>query len=148
MQNEFTDLSSVLAPPAQASFLRVRLRTAKFMLASLRADSGTGPDILPARVLKACAAELALPVVLLGRLILRCGRWPECWCVHWIYPLFKRSAVTDPENYRGLQLTAQLSKVFERLLGDLFVPRLEHVGAFGPFQFAYRSDHSVRNAVL
>eukprot|EP00959_Pyramimonas_sp_CCMP1952_P314353 6580661-Pyramimonas_sp.AAC.1 len=77
VDHEFTGLSAILAPPAQTSFLRVRVRTVKFMLAALRADSGARPDLLPAWVRKTCAAELALPIALLVRLIRRYGRWPE-----------------------------------------------------------------------
>ena len=131
--NLFSDLSEVLAQPQDNQFLRLRSRTAKQFLSSLRVDSGTGPDHLPARVLKFCAAELALPVTLLARRIIEQSRWPECWCEHWICPLHKKRSVVDPDNYRGIHLTAQLSKVVERFVGTLFIPRLERVGAFGPF---------------
>ena len=146
--NIFSDLSEVLAPPSPHAFLRLRTRAAKHILSDLFADSGTGPDLVPARVLKMCAAELALPVCLLARKIVEQSRWPECWCEHWICPLHKKRTVVDPDNYRGIQLTAQLSKAVERFVGELFVPRLEQVGAFGPFQFAYRKGHGARDAIL
>ena len=76
------------------------------------------------------------------------AHWPSCWCEHWIFPLHKRHALSDPDNYRGLHLTSQLSKAAERLIRDLFVPRLERLGAFGPAQFAYRKEHGARDAIL
>ena len=146
--NMFSDLDEVLAPPDSMDFCRIRTRSAKAVLASLRADSGTGPDLVPARVLRTCARELSRPTALLARQIIAQSRWPELWCRHWIHPLHKRKAVTDADNYRGLQLTAQLSKVIERLVGQLFIPRLERVGAYGPNQFAYRKERGARDAVL
>jgi len=59
----------------------------------LKEESGTGPDDLPARVLKRFANILAIPIVILLRIILRTGRWPELWLEHWICPLYKRGAV-------------------------------------------------------
>ena len=56
--------------------------------------------------------------------------------------------MSDPDNYRGIQLTAQLSKATERLIAALFVPRLERIGAFGMHQFAYRRRRGARDALL
>eukprot|EP00959_Pyramimonas_sp_CCMP1952_P204381 4274275-Pyramimonas_sp.AAC.1 len=107
--NEFTDCSSILLPPDHCPCV-IRRRTAFNALKLLRPDSGTGPDLLPARVLKECAQSLAVPVSKLARLILRTGVWPLAWREHWVHPLHKRRALSDPDNYRGIQLTAQLSK--------------------------------------
>ena len=51
-------------------------------LERLDIDSATGPDKLPARILKVCATELAHPVHQLVLAILRCGRWPRAWMRH------------------------------------------------------------------
>ena len=148
VRNLFTDVSDTIVPSDGVGFFRIRLRCTRSVLSSLRADSGTGPDLLPARVLKMCARSLAVPVCLLARSILAHSRWPACWCDHWIYALYKRHAMSDPDNYRGLQLTPQLSKVVERLIASLFVPRLERIGAFGMHQFAYRQKRGARDALL
>ena len=148
VQNEFSDLSLAIAPEEPDRFPRLRVRCARQFLLSLRVDSGTGPDLLPARVLKTCARELALPVCLLARSIVSHARWPASWCEHWLFPLYKRQATSDPDNYRGLHLTPQLSKVVERLIGSFFLPRLERIGAYGPHQFAYRQQHGARDALL
>ena len=59
-------------------FLPVRVRTVRAVLKQLRPDSGTGPDGLPARLLKACGAYLARPLTILARMILATGCWPDC----------------------------------------------------------------------
>ena len=57
-------------------------------LKSMREDSGTGPDELPARILKECAVQLSMPVAILVMRIIMLGVWPDMWRDHWIIPLF------------------------------------------------------------
>ena len=78
--------------------------------------SGTGPDALPALILKRGAPELALPIAVSSWLCLGCGRLPICWRRHWIHTLHKRNATSDPCNYKGVHLTAQLATVVGRQL--------------------------------
>ena len=84
----------------------------------------------------------------MARRILETGAWPRTWCFHWIMPLHKRASLHDPANYRGIQLTSQLSKCLERILGCLFLPRIYAAHVFGKHQFAYRPHHGARDALL
>ena len=128
-----------------SGFMPLRKRLAAKTLRQLREDSGTGPDGLPARLLKRCWRSLALPVTILARIILKTGIWPQHWRYHWIFPIFKRRAKSNAANYRGVHLTAQLSKVVERMIGHLFQPYFESTGAYGPNQFAYRKKRGYRD---
>ena len=98
--------------------------------------SGTGPDLLPSRMLNICAKELAVPVLKLALKILEEGEWPDSWRDHWMAPIYKRSAVFKQINNRGVHLTAQLSKVVERLVLILLEPRITLCGLSGENQFA------------
>ena len=118
------------------------------VLGKLRADSATGPDLLPTRVLKLCCNELVEAVTCLTQRVLDDGVWPELWQEHWMVPLHKRKAVWDAGNYRGIHITPQLSKVVERVLKALLEPYLERVPAYGPHQFAYKKEHGARDALL
>eukprot|EP00959_Pyramimonas_sp_CCMP1952_P145821 3053001-Pyramimonas_sp.AAC.1 len=71
-----------MAPPDPASFFCIRPCCALYVLAALIADSSSGPDLVLARVLKACARELAAPKTLIARSVLARGRWPEIRCQH------------------------------------------------------------------
>ena len=64
-----------------------------------------------------------------------------------MYALYKKKIKSDPNNYRGIHLTAQLSKIAERILGKLFLPYLEQIEACGPNQFAYRKERGLRDAL-
>ena len=62
-------------------------------------------------------------------------------------PLYKKKAVSDPCNYRAINLTSQMSKAVERILLPSFGPTLETT-AFSDEQYAYRKKHGARDAVL
>ena len=62
-------------------------------------------------------------------------------------PSYKRKSVSKPNNYRAINLTAQISTAAERYLSPFFVPVLE-AQAFGQAQFAYRKRSGARDAVL
>ncbi len=143
-ENEYTELD----PPCTAqmpSFLRLRTRTVRKILRELDEFSGTGPDLLPTRILKKCAAELTLPVTLLTRLLLREGCWPQCWRTHWVQSIHKRASKADAKNYRGVHLTPQLSKVVERAVASLLVPWLESHSSYGPHQYAYSNGKGYKD---
>ena len=116
-------------------------------LSDLRENSGTGPDECPAKILKVCAKELAPAVAILTTRIIACMIWPECWKQHWICPIFKKNAVFQPANYRGVHLTAQLSKVVERLIKAMINPYLERTVSYGENQFAYREKRGSRDVL-
>ena len=118
--NDYTAIE-VPASRGQRSVAEVTENDALKHLEALRSDSATGPDKLPTQILKKCARVLAKPLCILAKLILRQGRWPDTWTSHWIIPRYKKNSVYDASNYRGVHLTAQLSKVMERVLGALFM---------------------------
>jgi len=143
--NEYTDLERI--PLMQKAPALLTLRQASATLADLDEQSGTGPDLLPARLLKYCANQLAHPVLQLALLILNTGVWPTSWRVHWVAPIYKRNAVFLPKNYRGVHLTAQLSKVVERLVISLLEPHISRWNLNGINQFAYTKKKGSRDVL-
>ena len=117
------------------------------VLTGLRDDSSTGPDLLPARILKRCAEQLAKPLQFLLQRMLETKSWPESWSEHWVVTIYKKKAVFAASNERGIHLTAQLSKVAERLLLPLIEPHISRTVVFGPNQFAYTKCRGARDAL-
>jgi hypothetical protein len=144
--NHYTEITASIARQ-QRGVLDVTEEQSEKVLHNLRNDSATGPDGLPTRILKECAKVLAKPFRIVAKLILAQSRWPEAWTMHWIVPLHKRKNVYDAVNYRGIHLTAQLSKAMERLLRCLFTPFLLKTCAYGPNQFAYTPERGARDVL-
>ena len=118
------------------------------LLKKLDEQSGTGPDLLPSRILKRCASVLAWPVTLLTRKLPQKRIWPDCWRSHWIHGIFKKGSRADGRNYRGVHLTPQLSKVVEKAIGTLCITFLELNDAYGPHQYAYGKGKGYQDVLL
>ena len=119
VSNEYSTLTGGVGT---SDFVPIRTGKVRKQLLRLKDDSATGPDRLPARILKYLADVLVRRITVLSRRILQQGRWPAMWCCHWICPLYKKKSVFDPNNYRGLQITPQLSKLMERIIGEIAFP--------------------------
>ena len=144
--NEYTELDSW---PCRQKHLRdLTLKEVIGTLAALDESSGAGPDLLPARILKQCREHLALPILYLATLIVNSGEWPTGFKLHWIVPIFKRGAVFLPKNYRGVHLTAQISKVIERLLLGLMSTHITLWNLGGDNQFAYTKKRGSRDVLV
>jgi hypothetical protein len=123
----------------------MRRRMATRILQQLDIKVATGPDKLPAKIWKQFAVELSLAVVLIARLYLSTGKWPQDWRFHWVIPLFKEGSQHDPSKYRGVHLTTVFSKAVERLIGSVLVPFLQTTLAFGANQWANQKNRSGRD---
>ena len=99
---------------AMSSLLLVRARWVLQIIRALDVDKASGPDLLPIRIFKECARELAPAIAVLSRFLLRCRRWPERWRLHWVHPLYKKGSVSNATNYRGIHLTNVISKIVEK----------------------------------
>ncbi len=97
----------------------------------------TGPDGVSAVILHKCADAAAVPVAILGRVIVNSGEWRDIWKFHSWVALRKKNFPSDPDNYREVHQTSQIFKVVERFPGQLFAPFLVKTVADGPRQFAY-----------
>ena len=117
--------------------LILRCRWALKILQRLRNDQATGPDHLPAAILRRCSDQLATPIITLARICLRDSKWPKLQKFNWISPLHKKKSMHDSGNYRGLHLTTVLSKVVERVVAYVLVPFFIRTGAFGNTQWAF-----------
>ncbi len=146
-ETEFNEFSFVWPHRVSNAFVLVRRRHVETVLSKLDIESGTGPDGLAARVLKWCSRQLSVPLAKLIRRVVSQGLWPSAWAIHWLVPLHKRKSQSDADNYRAINLTAQVSKVVERFLSPFFEPILDRT-AFGVAQFAYRKAHGARDAIL
>ncbi len=126
----------------------IRRRWAFAALKNLETNKATGPDTLPARLLKAAAKESSIAVAIIARRCVQEHGWPDMWRDHWVHALYKKRSPANPENYRGIHLTAVLSKVVERTIGRLLVRFLDEADVFGASQWAFRPKRSCRDVVV
>ncbi len=144
--NDYSDIIPEAVAP-QGGSARIRRRYVRRALKNLDEASATGPDGIASRVLRRCRSALELPIYLLAKSVFDNGRWPDVWRLHWIHPLYKKKSRADPNNYRGIHLTTQLSKVIERTIGAVFLLYANYSGSFGANQYAYSRKRSHKDAL-
>ena len=101
-------------------------------------SKATGQDGIPARVLKECASELALPLSKLFTLSFVTGACPAAWKIAMVVPVHKKKARSDPRNYRPVSLLPVMSKVMESLINRSLTNFLERQKVLSQHQFGFR----------
>ncbi|XP_063829236.1 uncharacterized protein LOC135078639 [Ostrinia nubilalis] len=105
-------------PPASSTMREVRIRQREVLnvLRSLDVNKASGPDGIPAIVLRNCAPELSPILTRLYRLSLETGLVPKSWKLANVQPVPKKGSRADPTNYRPISVTSILCKIMERVL--------------------------------
>ena len=88
--NKYTETDDVMVKWNVDRSRTLAVEAVEKTLSKLVENSATGPDLLPARILKLCTKQLALPVFLLAMAILRSGEWPQTWGQHWVAAIYKK----------------------------------------------------------
>ena len=123
---------------------RVRFRPATIErhLRQLDPSKATGPDGIPARVLKHCAKALCLPLSRLFALCFQRGVQPSLWKTANVVPIHKRQSRTAMKNYRPVSLLCIVSKVMEKVVNTAIMNYLERNNLLSAHQFGFRSGLS------
>ena len=88
----------------------------------LKGTAAAGPDVVPAILLKTCRKQLSKPLYYLWRSSLDSGYIPPELLLVLICPIHKGGSRSAPKNYRPVDLTSHLIKVFERVAWLATVP--------------------------
>jgi len=96
--------------------INISVDAVKSRLEKLREDKSLGDDDFSPRLLKMISDEIALPVTILFNQSMIEGDVPLDWRSANVMPIFKKGSRNQPENYRPVSLTSQLSKVMESIV--------------------------------
>ena len=112
---------------------------------SLKVNKAHGPDNVTPKLLKTCASQLAVPYTKIFNLSLSQHKLPLIWRTSEIVPVPKKPKVATLNDTRPVALTSVLVKSMERLILRSLLPSV--VSFQDPYQFAYKSNRSVDDAV-
>ena len=121
------------------SQVRFRPTTVRRYLKGLDVSKATGPDGIPARVLKQCAAELSQPLSQLFSLCFQHGTQPSLWKTANVVPIHKKRSRTAVQNYHPVSLLSVLSKVMEKVVNRRIMTNLEKENLLSKHQFGFRT---------
>ena len=97
----------------------------EYACSELKSTSASGPDGVPAALLKICRKELKQPLFILWRTSLDKGVIPPDLLLVLVSPIHKGGTRVDPAQYRPVALTSHITKVFERVVRSALVMHLE-----------------------
>ena len=96
-------------------------------LKALEVGKATGPDEIPAKLLKETASVIAPSLCRIFNKSLQLGSLPSDWKLANVVHVHKKGAKDHVENYRPISLLPIVSKVFERCVLNSIKDHLYHV---------------------
>jgi len=103
---------------------------------------------LSPRLLKRISEEIAYPVTILFNQLTSEGAVPHDWKIANVTPIFKKGSRRQPENYRPVSLTSQLSKVMESVVRDVITGHLDRHHLIKDSQHGFRRGRSCTTNLL
>ncbi|CAG4966884.1 unnamed protein product [Colias eurytheme] len=146
--------ASQLSPPSlphcgyHMPEIRIKQKEVLKLLRNLDVDKASGPDGIPALVLRNCAPELSPILTRLYRLSYSTGVVPESWKIANVQPIPKKGSRADPTNYRPISITSILGKVMERLLNKNLMLYLEGNDLLSDHQYGFRRNRSTGDLLV
>ena len=110
--------------------------------------SSSGPDGIPAILLKKCKPEISKPLFILWRKALDLGTTPSLLKLSHIIPIHKGDHRGVAANYRPIALTSHFVKLFEKVLRNKLVTYLEDNNLLNPSQHGFRRGRSCLSQLL
>ena len=111
-------------------------------------QSASGPDGIPARVIKELKQEIKTPLALLFRQSMDEGVIPDEWRDAEVTPIFKKGSKAEPANYRPVSLTVIVGKVMERLVKNTLMDYVEKNGHLSDAQHGFRAGRSTQTNLI
>ena len=120
------------------------------LLKNLKTHKATGPDSIPAFILKAAADELvpALALAVLFQLSLDQGEIPTDWKEALVVPIFKKVDKHQASNYRPVSLTSITCKLLEHIIHSSIMKHFDKHKILNDNQHGFRKKRSCETQLL
>ena len=118
------------------------------LLKNLDPSKATGPDQIPARILKQFATEFAPHLTTIFNVSLSKGDVPEDWRHANVIPIFKKGDKYLASNYRPVSLTCICCKLLEHIVVTNILKHLDHYNILVDCQHGFRSKRSCETQLL
>ena len=126
--SEYEDFqaSNLLEPHSPLQISQLSLSPAEVLnaLSVLDVNKATGPDKIPAKLLKNCAPCISNSLCTIFNKCLQLGKLPAAWKVANVIPIHKNGSPGEVSNYRPISLLPLVSKVLERCVYNHLIERI------------------------
>ena len=118
------------------------------LLKKINPNKASGPDMIPARILKDLAEELAPILTEIFRRTLADGEVPVDWRSANVTAIFKKSDRFKASNYRPVFLTSLCCKLQEHIIVSSTLKHLEHHKILTDCQHGFRARRSCETQLV
>ena len=131
-EDEVSEMQSISINPASVASL----------LSGLKPFKATGPDDIPAYLLKKIANQLASSLTLVFKASLNQSKLPSDWKIAHIVPAHKKGDRSLPNNYRPISLTSLCCKALEHIISTSIYSHLSQANVLCDAQHGFRERRS------
>ena len=117
-------------------------------LTTMRNDSSTGPDQIPAKYLKLVAEYIASPLTHIINSFISCQRFPDARRQARVSPIPKITNPTEADYFRPISILPVLSKVYKRLVLYQLLTYINQLNVLNTNISGYRKGHSTTTVLL
>jgi len=118
------------------------------LLIGLKTAKASGPDEIPATILKETADDISSIIAFIFQQSLDTGQLPKDWKKANIAPIFKKGDRTKPVNYRPISLTCICCKLLEHIVVSSMMSHLDDYNILSNFQHGFRRRRSCETQLL
>jgi hypothetical protein len=118
------------------------------LLKNLKQHKATGPDEIPAMILKTAANELAPALSIFFQASVSQGVLPADWRKATVVPIFKKGDKSKASNYRPVSLTSICSKVLEHIIHSSIMDHFDDNNILTDYQHGFRKRRSCETQLL
>ena len=118
------------------------------LLKGLRPFKATGPDEIPAFILKQAATSLAPYLTRIFQLSLDHGKIPDEWRRANIVPIYKKGDKHQPANYRPVSLTSISCKLLEHVVHSTVMDHFDRHNILCDEQHGFRARRSCETQLV
>ena len=118
------------------------------LLRNIKDNKATGPDDIPAKLLKSVSNEISGVLTLMFQTSLKQGRVPPAWKQARVSPLFKKGDRSRAENYRPVSITSITCKLLEHIIYSNIMTHLENHNLLTDMQHGFRKKRSCETQLI
>ena len=115
---------------------------------SLKNDTSTGPDLIPAKFIKLVPHEICSPLTHIINSFIAAQRYPYEWKLSRVCPIGKIPNPVEKGDYRPISILPVLSKIFEKIVLQQLLEHIESHNIYKDTLTGFRKSYSTGNALL
>ena len=136
------------APHPSMPEINITVEGVSKLLRNLNPRKASGPDQVPARLLKELADEIAPLLTIIFEKFLAYGETPHIWLSANVTAIFKKGDRFKASNYRSVSLTCLSCKVLEHIVVSNIMRHLDQQNILTDSQHGFRARRSCETQLI